>query len=512
MNYTHIIVGGGSAGCVLAEGLSARPRHRVLLIEAGPDYRGTQLPVELNDGTTPAIGSHDWGLWAQTPDGHSVPVPRGRVVGGTSQINSCIALRPEPSDFGGPSFKSSKWDWQRLVECFHEVENDLDFPQADAADGTVAIRRPRSTELAYPSRALIDACLATGYGYTENHNAPLSTGVGLAPLNISPEGMRISARLAFLESARERDNLTVLSDALVDRVAIRDGRAEGVVYRHSGRRGDHFASAAHVVLSAGAYGTPVILLRSGLGPRQELESLGIAVVSDLPGVGANLSDHSQVPLAFTYESIGTSRRVPCVQALLRYSSRTSASQPNDMQLCMLNHVELTGYNPALAAAWDTNLASSLTANLMMPAARGKVRLTATPDGLDTVIDYGFVDHPADLARLREGVRKAAALLRHETFAFRITRTHRPSDACLADDDALDEWILQSFQPGHHPVGTARMGSAEDPDAVVIDDLSVRGLRGLYVADASVLPEPIRANTNLTVLAVARNALRMAWAS
>jgi choline dehydrogenase len=494
MTFTHIVVGAGSAGCLVAAGLSAHPGRRVLLLEAGPDYPADGMPRELRDGTTPAIGSHDWGLTAQGPAGRSIPLPRGRVVGGTSQINSCIALRPEPSDLAGLAAPDAPWwAWDRLLDGFRSVESALLVPQ------------PSGT-LAPASAAFLAAARNLGFPAVEDHNECGTSGIGPAPLNLAPDGTRLSARTVFLDPARSHAGLTVLPGTTVRRVLLDGRRATGVEYVTAGRPGSLVAEAPTVILAAGAYGTPLILLRSGLGPRADLEAAGVPPVADLPGVGRNLSDHSQVPVMFRLRDGVARDGVPCVQALLRYTSTVPGHRRNDMQLCMINHVDLPSYRADLAAAWSARLASSLTSNLMLPRARGTVRLA--PGRADPVIAYGFVDGPGDLARHREGVRWVCRLLDTEPFAGRLDRVFRPGDDVLSDDEALDNWIQANVQPGHHPVGTARGGPADDPFTVLRPDLSVRKVDGLYVTDASALPDPIRANTNLTVMAVAGTALRL----
>ena len=482
MTYTHIIVGAGAAGCVLAEGISRDPRNQVLLLEAGPDYPVAALPDELRDGTTPAIGSHDWGLLTT----ERVPLPAGRVVGGSTQIGGGVTLRPEPTDIAG---FPAPWNWEDLTGEFDELERAL------------SVRC--SAALTEASAAFVATCRALGFPDADDHNAPFTTGVGKAPLSIRPDGTRVSARVAFLDRARDRDNLDVCGDATGERVVLYGTGAEGVEYTHRGER--RFAAAPNVILAAGAYGTPVLLHASGIGPRAVLEGAGFDVVLDLDVVGANLSEHSQVPIPFLHRLFSYDQTVPCVQTLLRYTSSWSGHRRNDMQLCLVNHVDLPTFHPRLAVAWQSPIASALTSNLMLPVTRGTVALGADRR---PVIEYGFATEPRDLARHREGVRNLCRMLDSEAFTRFVERAHRPADEILGDDRALDAWITHNVQPGHDPVGTARIGAADDPAAVVGPNLAVHGTDGLYVADASVLPDPVRANTNLAVMAVARAGVRL----
>ncbi|MCX4245227.1 GMC family oxidoreductase [Paraliomyxa miuraensis] len=504
---THVIVGAGSAGCVLAEGLSRDPRHHVLLLEAGPDYSGERsLPDDLLLGATPALASHDWGLCAEGPRGRTMPLPQGKVVGGCSQINSCIALRPDHGDFSPVNgVEHPAWGWDRMLACLRDIEHDLDFPDHDhhGATGPLTLRRPSPESLTPAARAFLDACVALGHPLVADHNAPHTTGVGIVAMNQTASGHRISANLAFLGPARSRSNLEIRARTMVERVIMEGTRVVGVSCRTAS--GLETIAAPRVILAAGAYATPAVLLRSGVGPHQDLEACGIPVRVDRPGVGHHLCDHPQLPILVASAEVSAWRSLPCVQVLVRYGSR-AGPYANDMQLCLINHVELQLFEPQLAARWGASCAMAVTTNLMAAVSRGSVRLLPGRSGPRVVIQYPYDEDERDLVRHREGVRHVCALLEHPSFAPLVHHSSRPDERVLHDDTALDAWILENVQTGHHPMGTARMAEPSDPLGVVTPDLAVRGTTGLFVADASILAGPVRANTNLAVLAVARNAV------
>ncbi|MFD9811790.1 GMC family oxidoreductase [Streptomyces sp. NPDC059080] len=501
-DFDDVVVGAGAAGAVLAAELSADPQRRVLLIEAGPDPDPARLPADLRNGCTPSMVEHDWSLVGERADGALLPLPRGRVVGGSSAVNSCIALRPEPDDFADWARLAGDdaWSWPRILPFFTALESDADFGGAHhGTHGPLPLRRPPRSALSPLSVALVATATAYGHPYAADHNAPGATGVGPLPLNLADGGRRVSAVAAYLDPVRGRPNLTVWADTLVDRVLFDGARARGVVTVAGSTATEVYG--ARVTLCAGAYGTPGLLHRSGIGPAATLRALGVDVVADLPGVGAGLADHSQVPLGVIPAAAELcDPSVPCAQAVLRYTAPDS-DVANDMQLYALNHVELDVYAPHLADRVPGGRAFMVTANLMAPRGRGTVTTVSRSPAEPPRIAIDYAADPEDLRRLRDGVGRCWEMLRGPAFTALTGEVIDMDAETVRSPARLGAFVRRAARTAHHPMGTARIGRADDPDAVVDARCRVHGTEGLQVADASVIPVPVRANTHLVSLVI-----------
>lgn len=496
-SYSHIIVGAGSAGCVVAARLASNSKNNVLLIEAGPNYKSeADLPRDISDASVPSQREHDWGIVATGTGDRSLSMIRGKVVGGSSAVNACIALRAEPSDFDS---WPEEWSWKKVLPFFKKLETDKDFPTEEyhGSDGPLPIQRWKDDELYPLSKAFLKACEADGRGVISDHNKPDSTGGGPLPMN-AVNGRRISAADAYLRAVQNQQNITVLSDATVDRVLFEGTQAVGVSVCLS--KGIKNIKGSTVILSSGAFGTPAILLRSGVGPAEDLKELRIHVVKDLKGVGANLSDHSQVPIGvITQRPHDMENLPPCIQVLLRYSNQKHG-HANDMQICLLNQVDVSVFTPYLMDTAGRDKIFLLTSNLMLPYSRGKVALKSVDPKDNPEITMNFCQAEEDVQRHRDGLRIACNLVKSDAFVD-VRGDILESDAIFGTDEQIDKFIYERIQTAHHPAGTAKMGSNTDPLAVVDASCAVIGTKGLYVADASIIPEPIRANTNLTCIMI-----------
>jgi len=520
--YDYVVVGAGSAGCVLAARLSEDAGVSVLLLEYGGSDRSVliQMPSALSMPMN--MKRYDWGYRSEPEPhlgGRRMHTPRGKVLGGSSSINGLVYIRGNPLDFDGWEEMGARgWAYRDVLPYFKRAETRDEG--GDAWRGDAGPLHTTYGALKNPLyRAFIEAGRQAGYPVTEDVNGYQQEGFGRMDMTVH-RGRRWSAANAYLRPARGRRNLSVESGVLVSRVVFEGGRAVGVAYRRRGR--EVVARAAReVVLAAGAINSPKLLKLSGVGPADELRSHGIAVVADRPGVGENLQDHLEFYFQYACTQPITlySKMNPLAKALigLRWlAMHDGLGATNHFESCGfirsragVSYPDIQYHFLPLAVRYDgKGIASEhgFQAHVgpMRSRSRGWVRLRGADPAAAPSIVFNYMSDPQDWVEMRACVRLTREIFAQDAFTPFRGREIAPG-ADVASDAEIDEYISKNVESAYHPCGTCRMGSVDDPMAVVGPDTRVIGVEGLRVADSSIMPRVTTGNLNAPTIMIGEKA-------
>ncbi len=524
-DFDYVIVGAGSAGCVLANRLSEDGNATVLVLERGGSDGSVliQMPSALSMPMN--MARYNWGYVSEPEPqlgGRRINCPRGKVLGGSSSINGLVYIRGNALDFERWEAEgASGWGYRHVLPYFRRAESFAGGPDAyRGGDGPLHTQHGRRHNPLY--QAFVDAGVEAGYPATDDVNGFQQEGFGRMDMTVH-RGRRCSAARAYLRPAVKRPNLEVRTNIAVSRVVFEGRRAVGVEYRHGS--GQHVVHARReVILAGGSINSPQLLKLSGVGPAEELRAHGIDVVHDAPAVGENLQDH----LEFYFQ-------MACKQPITLYSAMSPFAKAliglrwllRHDGLGATNHFETCGFIRSragkeypdiqyhflpLAVAYDGSALATehgIQAHVgpMRSKSRGHVRLASADPAEAPRIFFNYMSHPDDWAEMRACVRLTREIFAQPAFAAFCGREIQPG-ADVVSDEAIDEFIREKVESAYHPCGTCRMGAADDPASVVTPDTKVIGVDGLRVVDSSIIPSITNGNLNAPTIMMAEKAADM----
>ncbi|MDM8167573.1 choline dehydrogenase [Roseovarius sp.] len=526
LSADYVIVGAGSAGCVLANRLSADPTIKVVLMEAGGRDWNPWIHIPVGYFKTMHNPSVDW-CYRTEPDpglnGRRLDWPRGKVLGGSSSLNGLLYVRGQPQDYdrwqqmGNPG-----WGWDDVLPLFKRSER-----QERGADEFHGDQGPLSVSNMRLQRPICDAWVAAaqeaGYPFNPDYNGAQQEGVGYFQLT-ARNGRRCSSAVAFLHPVKSRPNLTVLTKAAASRIVFDGNRAVGVAYRDGAGQEHVVKAGAEVILSSGAIGSPQLLMVSGIGEAEQLREHGIEVRRDIRAVGKNMQDHLQARLVFKcneptlndeVRSLFNQARIAVKYAMFRSGPMAMAASLATGFLRTGKHVETPDIQfhvqpwsaDSPGAGVHPFSAFTMSVCQLRPESRGEIRLAGADAGIYPTIHPNYLSTETDCRTIVEGINIARRIGRHEPLSHKISEEFRP-DATLDMDDyegTLD-WARNNSTTIYHPTGTCKMGPG--PDAVVDARLRVHGIAGLRVADCSIMPEIVSGNTNAPAIMIGEKASDM----